>query len=363
MRDFNFRSDYIKLLTPANATSLARMHEYRGQQAYFVKTRADALAEFLGTTIVQSVGASNRIEGIVTSDERLRRIALGRISPRVRNEREISGYRDALTAIYGNYHHINPAPSTILQLHSDIFRFSAKQIGGRYRTSDKVIQDELTFRCLTDQTYPIPAAEIPEAMTALCAAFNEAVDDPELDPLLLTPLFVLHFLCVHPFGDGSARMSRLLTLLLLRRAGHVVVQHISIENLIFGSRETYFEAFAKSSENWLDGTNDPAPFVEYLLGVIDTAYREFQVRIDQLGPESFPKRERVRELLKESSAAMGRGEIMEKCPDISQVTVNRALSDLLESGEILKKNGGRYTTYVWNSASKQPDNADDQDDE
>ena len=185
------------------------------------------------------------------------------------------------------------------------------------------------------------------AMTALCDAFRTAMQDTELDPLLLIPIFILDFLCIHPFNDGNGRMSRLLTLLLLYRSGYIVGKYISIEKLISDTKETYYEALQASSYNWHEGTNDYAPFVTYMLGVLAAAYRDFESRIELLTAKGLSKPDRVREIIKNHLGKITKSEIMAKCPDISQITVQRALAELLKNGEITKLSGGRYTAYVW----------------
>ena len=172
--------------------------------------------------------------------------------------------------------------------------------------------------------------------------------DAELDPLLLIPIFILDFLCIHPFNDGNGRMSRLLTLLLLYRSGYIVGKYISIEKLISDTKETYYEVLQASSYNWHEGTNDYAPFVTYMLSVLVAAYRDFESRIELLTTKGLSKPDRVREIIKNHLGKITKSEIMAKCPDISQITVQRALADLIKSGEILKIGGGRYTSYTWN---------------
>ena len=172
--------------------------------------------------------------------------------------------------------------------------------------------------------------------------------DTELDPLLLIPIFILDFLCIHPFNDGNGRMSRLLTLLLLYRSGYIVGKYISIEKLISDTEETYYEALQASSYNWHEVTNDYAPFVTYMLGVLAAAYRAFESRVELLTTKGLSKPDRVREIIKNHLGKITKSEIMQKCPDISQITVQRALAGLIKSGEILKIGGGRYTSYTWN---------------
>ena len=235
-----------------------------------------------------------------------------------------------------------------MQLHRDLYKFSGKSIGGKYKGSDNVIEEEDEAGNRSVRFQPLSAFETPGAIDEICAAFDEMMAKNEADPLLLIPMFVLDFLYIHPFNDGNGRMSRLLTLLLLYRAGYIVGKYISIEKMIENTKETYYEALQNSSANWHEGDNDYIPFVQYTLAVIVAAYREFSSRVKLLSSNDLSKPERIREIIKETLGTITKTEIMKKCPDISQVTVQRALNDLLKSGEILKIGGGRYTTYMWN---------------
>ena len=253
-----------------------------------------------------------------------------------------------LATIHENYDYIPPRPGMILQLHRDLYKFAGTSIGGNYKNSDNVIAEEHADGTRTVRFQPVPAWETPDAMNGLCDAFGEAVNSPEMDPLLLIPMFTLDFLCIHPFNDGNGRMSRLLTLLLLYRADYGIGRYISLEKLIADTKETYYEALQASSDGWHEGKNDYEPFVTYLLGVIVAAYRELDARVDLLADRKLSKPDRVREVIKGHTGKITKAEIMEQCPDISQITVQRALADLLKSGEILKISGGRYTAYTWN---------------
>ena len=348
MREFNFKTEYNKLLTPEVVAYLTRIHEYKGQQNRFIEAKADALSDLLEVAKIQSTEASNRIEGIITTDDRLKKIVRDKTMPKTRGEKEIAGYRDVLATIHESHDYIPPKPSIILQLHRDLYKFSGKAIGGSFKNSDNVIAEELPDGQRIVRFEPVPAWETPEAVTALCNAFEEAMRDTELDPLLLIPMFILDFLCIHPFNDGNGRMSRLLTLLLLYRSGYIVGKYISIEKLISDTKETYYEALQASSYNWHEGTNDYAPFVTYMLGILVAAYRDLESRIELLTTKGLSKPDRVREIIKNHPGKITKSEIMEQCPDISQITVQRALADLLKSGEITKLSGGRYTSYTWN---------------
>ena len=348
MRVFKFKSEYSKLLTPEVVTYLTQIHEYKGQQNLFIEAKTDALSNLLEVAKIQSTEASNRIEGIITTDDRLKKIVREKTMPRTRSEKEIAGYRNVLATIHENHDFIPPKPSIILQLHRDLYKFSGKAIGGSYKNSDNFIEEKLSNGRQIVRFQPVPAWETPEAMTALCDAFQEAMDDPELDPLLLIPIFILDFLCIHPFNNGNGRMSRLLTLLLLYRSGYIVGKYISIEKLISDTKETYYEVLQQSSNNWHEGTNDYAPFVTYMLGILVAAYRDFETRIELLTNRGLSKPDRVREIIKKHHGKITKSEIMAQCPDISQITIQRALADLLKNGEIARLGGGRYTSYVWN---------------
>lgn len=353
MRVFNYKSEYKKLLTPEIVTYLAQIHEQKGQQNLFIEAKKDALTELLEIAKIQSTEASNRIEGIITTEDRLKKIVMNKTTPKGRSEREIAGYRDVLNTIHENYDYIPVRPGMILQLHRDLYKFSNAAIGGNYKNSDNIIAEELTDGTTRVRFQPVSAWETPAAIENLCNAFQSVIDDPELDPLLLIPMFILDFLCIHPFSDGNGRMSRLMTLLLLYRSGYIVGKYISIEKLIADTKETYYEALQESSENWHEGNNDYLPFVRYMLGVILAAYREFSSRVEVLITKGLSKPGRVREIIRTTTGKITKSQIMSMCPDISQKTVERALKELLDNQEIIKIGGGRYTSYTWNWEKEQ----------
>ena len=348
MRTLDYKTEYQRLLSPEIVSYLAQIHEQKGQQNLFVTAHQDELLELLEIAKIQSTEGSNRIEGIITTEDRLKKIVMNKTTPKGRSEREIAGYRDVLNTIHENYDYIPIKPGMIQQLHRDLYKFSNSSIGGSFKNSDNVTAEELPDGTKTVRFQPVPAWETAEAMESLCRALQDALADTDMDPLLLIPLFVQDFLCIHPFNDGNGRMSRLLTLLLLYRCGYFVGKYISIERLIADSKETYYEALQDSSTGWHEGRNDYLPFVRYMLGIILAAYREFASRVDVLITRGLSKPERVREIIRSTTGQITKAQIMKQCPDISQKTVERALKELLDKGEILKISGGRYTKYTWN---------------
>ena len=280
-------------------------------------------------------------------DERLQKLVKAKTTPRNRSEKEIAGYRDVLATIHSSHEYIPVKPGMILQLHRDLYKFSGMSFGGSYKTADNVISEEDSHGNKHIRFHPVPTWETPEAMEQLCRAYNDLCSSGQYDPLLMIPVFILDFLCIHPFNDGNGRMSRLLTLLLLYRAGYHVGKYISIEQLIERTKDAYYDCLQESSCDWHEAENDYAPFVTYQLGVILAAYREFSDRVKVVS-ESTRKPNRVRDIIQGHLGKITKAEIMQQCPDISQTTVQRALNELVKSGEIIKIGGGRYTSYTWN---------------
>ncbi len=348
MRNYNYDNKWEKLITPEIVSLLTQIHEFKGQQNLFIEQKAETLTTLLEIAKVQSTEASNKIEGIYTSDERLKLIAMDKTTPRSRDEQEIAGYRDVLTTIHENHDFIPITPSIILQLHRDLYKYSGLGFGGNYKSTDNLITEELSDGTKRVRFQPVPSWETSEATSELCKAYNEIIGKGTANPLLIIPMFVLDFLCIHPFNDGNGRMSRLITLLLLYRCNYIVGKYISIEKIIEQSKETYYEALEASSQNWHENKNDYAPFVGYMLGVIVAAYRDFETRVDVMITKGYSKPERIAEVIKQTLGQITKKEILEKCPDISDTTVQRTLNDLVKTERIIKIGGGRYTKYTWN---------------
>ena len=351
MRQFEYKERMKRLLTPNIVSLLTKIHEYKGEQNLFIESNSDKLTELLEIAKIQSTEASNKIEGICTSDDRLKKLVMDKTMPKTRNEKEIAGYRDVLTTIHENYEYIPIRSNYLLQLHGDLYKFTGLSVGGKYKSVDNVIAEIDVNGNKSIRFQPIEAWQTPEAINNICEAYNDALNDG-IDPLLIMPMFILDFLCVHPFNDGNGRMSRLLTLLLLYKSGYIVGKYISIEKLIERSKDTYYETLKASSTGWHEGTNDYIPFVEYYLGVIIASYREFSSRVQTLIESGMSKPEKVREIIRNHVGKITKAQIMQKCPDISLVTVQRTLAELVEKNEVIKISGGRYTSYIWNEEKR-----------
>jgi len=346
MRDYSYKEKWVKLFTPEIIKKLTLINEFKGEQRLFIEAHKDELKELVELAKIQSTEASNKIEGIYTADDRLKNLVQEKTTPRNRDESEIAGYRDVLNTIHESYEYIPINANYILQLHRNLYKFIGNVDGGKFKTGDNIIREtdkkgneKVRFR-------PVPAWETPESIDRLCEAFRDAKE--EVDPLILSSMFILDFLCIHPFNDGNGRMSRLLTLLLLYQSGFIVGKYISIEKIIEQSKETYYEALQDSSIEWHENKNDYKSFVNYMLGVVINAYKEFESRVKLLTNPNYSKADRIREIIKEHIGTITKSELLDMNPDISDTTVQRTLAELLKNNDIVKIGGGRYTKYVWN---------------
>lgn len=346
VRRFEYSKASEKLLTPEIVQLIAMIHECKGRQDLFLEANQDELKTLLDVAMVQSTGASNRIEGIFTSDQRLKELVMQKAEPHNRSEQEIAGYRSVLAMIHESYEYISIRANVILQLHRNLYSYSQSFSGGSYKNSDNVIAEVDADGMTRTRFVPTPAWQTAEAMEEMCMSFNTAWDGDETDKLLLIPMFILDFLCIHPFNDGNGRMSRLLTLLLCYKAGYIVGKYVSLEMLIEKSKETYYDALQASSTGWHTGKNSYEPFVRYYLGIILKGYREFEDRVEHLRHKGLSKPERIKRLIGQNVGKITKKEIMEACPDISKVTVERTLTDLVKSGYIAKVGAGPATGYV-----------------
>lgn len=346
MRNFDYIKTPEKLLTPEIVQMIASIHEHKGKQELFLEANIDELKTLLEVAFIQSTGASNRIEGIFTSDKRLEELVNQKAEPRNRSEQEITGYREVLATIHESYEYITPKPNIILQLHRDLYSYSQGANGGSYKNSDNIIAETNPEGQQKARFIPVPAFQTSETMNELCNKFLEAWNAGRMDKLLLIPIFILDFLCIHPFNDGNGRMSRLLTLLLFYKAGYIVGKYVSMEMLIEKTKETYYEALQESSVGWHENRNSYESFVKYYLGILLKAYNEFESRVEYLRNRSISKPERIKAVIDKKVGKITKKEIMELCPDISKVTIERTLTDLVKNEYIAKVGAGPSTAYV-----------------
>jgi Fic family protein len=347
MKIFDYRSMPAELLTPEIMNLVAAIHEYKGKQDLYLSAKPDILTSLVSVAQVQSTGASNRIEGVTTSDARLNVLMKESTTPRNRAEEEIAGYREVLKLVHENYDYMTPTDNVILQMHRDLYRFSVSRHGGKYKANENIIEELDGQGKRRVRFQPLSAVETPEAMSNLCTEWHKAEQQGEISPVILSALFVLDFLCIHPFTDGNGRMSRLLMLLLLYRSGYMVGKYISLEKLIEDTKETYYQVLQESSSGWHEDQNSTLPFIRYCLQIILAAYKDFSERVESGTAKGVTKTDRISKLLAGSLSQWTKSDIRGHYPDISDATIELTLAKLLREDEITKIGEKKGTSYIW----------------
>lgn len=344
MRDFNYGK--LRNIKWDNEVLglVAQIHEYKGKQTLFLKQKPATLEKLVEIAKIQSTESSNKIEGIVTTAVRIKQLCDQKTTPRNRDEEEISGYRDALSLIHESYEYIPIKSSYILQLHKVLYRYSQRGIGGRFKNTQNYITEIKESGEQIVRFMPLDPFETPTAIEKMCESFNRETDACEVDPLILIPAFIVDFLCVHPFNDGNGRMSRLLTTLLLYRAGYVVGKYMSLESKIEKTKESYYKALEKSDINWNREENDLTPFIKYILGTVLAAYRDFEQRVILVEDKSSAI-DLVRNAVNNTIGKFTKSDIMELVPSVGKTSVENSLKILIEEGVIGRDGKGKATFY------------------
>ena len=327
---------------------IAAIYKAAGKQELFLRQRPEKLEKLVEIAKIQSTEASNAIEGIVTTNTRIRQLVEDKTTPRNRDEQEIAGYRDVLNIIHESFDAIPITKNYILQLHKILYTHINNPVAGQTKNVQNYISATYPDGSVQVLFTPLAPYEAPEALEKICQEYNRVIGNMELEPLLAIPIFIHDFLCIHPFNDGNGRMSRLLTTLLLYQNRFYVGRYISLEAKIAKNKDLYYEALAKSQIDWHDGKEDVVPFIKYILGTILAAYKDFEERIDIV--EDKPSAlELVRRASRNKIGRFNKQDIREQCPSISDSSIEGALRKLLAAGELKKEGKGKNTHYIRNS--------------
>lgn len=341
---------------------LAQIHEYKGKQELFLRQKPVEMEKLVEVAKVQSVESSNRIEGIVTTSTRISQLVKEKTTPRNRDEREIAGYRDVLNTVHENYAYVPVTGNVILQLHRDLMQYANTGNGGRYKITQNYIKETKPDGTEFIRFTPVPPYETEPCIGAICENYRVMMEDSSVDPLLIIPVFLHDFLCIHPFDDGNGRMSRLLTLLLLYKSGYFVGKYISIEKHIEKTKDAYYDALEEASLGWHEEKDEPAVFIKYMLGVLLACYREFESRVNIISDTTVVKemddgrkkvvtiKSKAYDIVKASvDSRIGKftkREIAGICPSISEKSVEAALKRLLDEEYVEKHGSGKNTFYA-----------------
>ena len=345
MRTFNYSAIKEQKWDSEILGLVAAIYKFAGKQELYLKQKPNELEKLVEIAKIQSTEASNAIEGIVTTNTRIKQLVEEKTTPRNRDEQKIAGYRDVLSVIHESYDAIPITMNYILQLHKMLYSHMNNPLAGQTKT----VQNYISATCPDGHTEvlftPLPPYETPEALDKICEEYNRVIGNFEAEPLLAIPIFIHDFLCIHPFNDGNGRMSRLLTTLLFYRNGFYVGKYISLEAKIAKNKDLYYDALGRSQDGWYEGTEDAVPFIKYLLGTILAAYKDFEDRFS-IVEEKLPAVEMVRKASMNKIGRFTKQDIRELCPSLSISSIEGSLRKLVNEGYIKKEGSGKTTYYI-----------------
>ena len=332
MNTLRLFSNTATSLPAGTAWYLADLGEARGQQELFTRQAPQRLKTLREHALIESAVSSNRIEGVTVEPGRVRELILGQPLLRDRDEEEVRGYRDALTLIHENPAALPVSDATIQKLHA----LTRGEIwdAGKYKDKDGDIIERYPDGSERVRFRTVSAAETPASMAELVVDWQRCLDGRWIHPLIALAAFNLDLLCIHPFRDGNGRVSRLLLLLQCYHLGYEVGRYISLERLIEQNKARYYETLEQSSQGWHEGKHDPWPYINYVLFILKTAYKEFAERV---GDIKAPRGAKTGQIV----AAIGRfvgeftvSQLEQACPGISRDMIRRVLREQQAAGII-----------------------------
>lgn len=345
MRIFNYTSIKNQKWDSEILGYIAAIYKEAGKQELYLKQRPDELEKLVEIAKVQSTEASNAIEGIVTTNTRIKQLVSEKTTPRNRDEQEIAGYRDVLNIIHESFDSITISRNYILQLHKIMYSHMNNPMAGRTKNVQNYISASYPDGHTEILFTPLSPYETPEALDKICEEYNKVIGNFELEPLIAIPIFIHDFLCIHPFNDGNGRMSRLLTTLLLYRSGFFVGKYISIEAKIAKNKDLYYNALNQSQNGWHEGSEDVLPFIKYILSIILAAYRDFEDRFS-IVEEKTSAINMVRKAAHNKIGKFTKQDIRELCPSLSISSIEGSLRKMVNAGELRREGTGKSTYYV-----------------
>ena len=344
MREFNYSELKEQKWDSEILGLVAAVYKEAGKQELYLKQRPGELEKLVEIAKVQSTEASNAIEGIVTTSTRVRQLVAEKTTPRNRDEQEIAGYRDVLNVIHENFDMIPITRNYILQMHKILYSHMNNPMAGKTKNVQNYISATHPDGSTEILFTPLAPFETPEALDRICDEYNRVIGNLEVEPLIAVPVFIHDFLCIHPFNDGNGRMSRLLTTLLLYRNGFYVGKYISLEAKIAKNKDLYYQALREAQIGWHEGNENVIPFIKYFLGVVLSAYRDFEDRF-LIVADKVPAIEMVRRATQGIVGKFTKQDILTRCPSLSLSSVEGSLRKLTELGELNRAGSGRASYY------------------
>lgn len=345
MRTFNYSQIKDRKWDSEILGLIAAIYKEAGKQELYLKQRPDELEKLVEIAKIQSTEASNAIEGIVTTNTRVKQLVEEKTTPKNRDEQEIAGYRDVLNIIHKSFDAIPITQNYILQLHKIMYSHMNNPMAGHTKNNQNYISTTYPDGHTEILFTPLAPFETPKALDRICEEYNRVIGNFEVEPLIVIPIFIHDFLCIHPFNDGNGRMSRLLTTLLLYRSDFYVGKYISLEAKIAKNKDLYYDALAQAQLGWHEGTEDSVPFIKYILGTVLAAYKDFEDRFS-IVEKKLPAIDMVRIATQNKIGRFTKQDIRELCPSLSVSSIEGSLRKLVADGELKREGSGKSTCYI-----------------
>lgn len=344
MRSFNYSAFKEQKWDSDILGLIAAIYKEAGKQEQYLKQRPQEMEKLVEIAKIQSTEASNAIEGIVTTSTRIKQLVEEKTTPQNRDEQEIAGYRDVLNVIHESFDAIPITQNYILQFHKMLYSHMNNPLAGRTKSVQNYISAAYPDGHTEILFTPLALYETSESLDRICEEYNRVIGNLEVEPLIIIPIFIHDFLCIHPLNYGNGRMSRLLTTLLLYQNGFYIGKYISLEAKISKNKDLYYSALSQSQTGWHEGKEDALPFIKYILGTILASYKDFEERTS-LAQEKLPALEMVRMASKSKIGRFNKQDIRELCPTLSDSSIEGALRKLVAAGELKKEGKGKSTCY------------------
>ncbi|MGA2589168.1 MAG: Fic family protein [Bryobacteraceae bacterium] len=313
--------------------------EARGKQDLWIKQKPEVLEVLREQAIVQSAESSNRIEGVTVAANRLRTLVIGGARPRDRSEEELAGYRVALEWIFSRKNRVAITPDVIRRLHA-LAQGGSSGDAGEWKRRDNEIVEILPNGERSIRFVPVSAKETPRTVETLCRNYRAACDEERVPPLPIVATFVFDLRCIHPFRDGNGRVSRLATSLLLQSQGFQVARYISLERLVEETKEEYYRVLKLCSQGWHEGRNEIVPWWNYFLGILRSAYKEFERQVESV--EARPaKSDLVRQTVLAQAEWFTLADMAAQLPAASPQLIKKVLAEMKQSGRVRLAGRGR----------------------
>jgi Fic family protein len=339
-------------ITPEILSLIAEIDEFKGAWRATWRIAPEKLSSLRRVATIESIGSSTRIEGARLSDRNVEKLLanlrIGAFASR--DEEEVAGYADVMETVFAHWEALAPTQNHLLQLHRDLLAHSGKD--ERHRSAYKTVANNVEAFDENGKSLGVVFAtaspfDTPRRMQGLMSWLQARENDKALHPLLMIGVFVVVFLEIHPFQDGNGRLSRILTTLLLLRAGYAFVPYGSLESVIEQNKEGYYLALRRTQGTIRSPQPDWTPWLKFFLRALQRQKRSLEAKIERerIVLARLPELSvRILELAREQ----GRVTVATATAltGASRNTIKDHLKALVAQGRLRRKGAGRATWYA-----------------